>query len=48
MIKKLYLLGKKTLFPINRSITGKGINKTLKIIKENFPKLNIKKIKSGT
>ena len=48
MIKKQYLLAKKILFPINRSITGKGILKTLKIIKSNFPMLNIKKIKSGT
>lgn len=48
MIKKQYQLAKKILFPINRSITGKGILKTLKIIKSNFPMLNIKKIKSGT
>ena len=48
MIKKQYLLAKKILFPINRSITGKGIVKTLKIIQDNFPMLNIKKVKSGT
>jgi len=48
MIKKQYLLAKKILYPINRSITGKGIIKTLRIIQDNFPKLNIKKIKSGT
>tara|TARA_B110000037_G_scaffold222322_1_gene296674 strand:+ start:1132 stop:2415 length:1284 start_codon:yes stop_codon:yes gene_type:complete len=48
MIKKQYLLAKKILFPINRSITGKGTVKTLKIIQDNFPMLNIKKIKSGT
>ena len=47
-MKNLIKLAKK-LYPINRSITGKGIIKTLKIIKTNhLPKLNIKKIKSGT
>ena len=39
----------KKLYPINRSITGKGINLTLKIIKKQYlPNLKIKKIKSGT
>ena len=31
-LSKYYFLAKKTLFPINRSITGDGIKKTLKII----------------
>ena len=47
-MKKYYNLGKKKLFPICRSITGPGTRKTLKIIKNHFPKLKIKKIKSGT
>ena len=38
----------KKLYPINRSITGKGTNLTLKIIKKYLPNLKIKKIKSGT
>ena len=45
--KKFLEIGKK-LFPFFRSITGKGTLKTLKVIKENFPELKIKKIKSGT
>ena len=47
-MKKYYNLGKKKLFPICRSITGPGVRKTLKIIKNQFPKLKIKKIRSGT
>ena len=43
-----YNLAKKKLFPINRSITGSGINETLKIIKKEFPKLKIHSVKSGT
>ena len=35
------------MFPLNRSLTGKGIKQTLKIIKNEFPKLKIKKIKAG-
>ena len=46
-IKKYYNLGKKILYPINRSITGNGQKKTLKIIKNEFSELKIKKIKSG-
>jgi len=39
----------KKLYPINRSITGSGVNLTLKIIKKKYlPNLKIKKIKSGT
>lgn len=47
-INKYYKLAKNILFPICRSITGQGIKKTLSIIKRQFPKLKIVKIKSGT
>ena len=47
-IKKYYNIGRDVLFPINRSLTGYGIKKTLKIIKDNFPNLKIYKVKSGT
>lgn len=47
-MKKYYNLAKIKLFPICRSLTGKGVKKTLKIIKEEFPQLKIRKIKSGT
>ena len=47
-IKKFYNLGKYILYPICRSITGKGIKKTLKIIKNEFPKLKIRKISCCT
>ena len=40
----LIKLGKK-LFPINRSLTGAGTLKTLKIIQKKVPKLKIKKFK---
>ena len=36
------------LWPINRSITGKGTRKTLKKIKEHLPDLKIHNIPSGT
>ena len=36
------------LFPICRSITGKGTKKTLEIIKTYIPDLNIKNVQSGT
>ncbi len=42
-LSKYYYLGKNILFPINRSITGRGIKKTLKIIKGEFKDLKIKK-----
>lgn len=45
--KKIYKIGKKIFF-INRSITGKGVKKTLLIFKKEIKKLKIKKIKSGT
>ena len=48
MISKYYNIAKNTLFPINRSLTGLGVRKTLKIIQEEFSELKIKKIKSDT
>lgn len=42
----MYLWAKE-LFPFNRSITGKGVRKTLKYIKKKIPELRIKSIKSG-
>ena len=47
-ISKYYKIAKKKLYSINRSITGNGVRKTLKIIQSQFPKLKIKKIKSGS
>ena len=47
-IKKYYNIAKTKLFPITRSLTGEGVKKTLNIIKKEFPKLKIKKFKSGT
>jgi len=47
-MKKYYNIAKNNLYPICRSLTGKGIVKTLKIIQNEFPSLKIKKIKSGT
>ena len=47
-IKKYFNIAKLKLFPLNRSLTGEGVRKTLNIIKKEFPKLKIKKIKSGT
>ena len=46
MIKYLRLGVK--LFPIFRSITGKGVNETLKILKKEIKNLKVKKIQSGT
>ncbi len=45
---KYYDFAKNELFPICRSITGKGTEQTLKKIKKFFPKLKIHKVKSGT
>ena len=42
-IKRYYNLAKTKLFPINRSLTGDGVKKTLNIIQKEFPKLKIKK-----
>ncbi len=47
-IYKYYNIAKKKLFPITRSLTGDGVKKTLNIIQKEFPKLKIKKFKSGT
>ena len=47
-IKKYYNIAKTKLFPITRSLTGEGVKKTLNIIQKEFPKLKIKKFKSGT
>ena len=47
-VKKYYSLARQKLFPICRSITGSGIRKTLKIIKNEFPKLKIYNVPSGT
>ena len=46
--KKYYLLAKKILFPICRSLTGNGIRKTLKIIKNEFTQLKVHKVLSGS
>ena len=45
--KKIYKIGKKIFF-INRSITGKGVKKTLLIFKKEIKKLKIKNLRSGT
>ncbi len=47
-MKKFYDIAKNYLFPINRSLTGQGVVKTLKIIKKEFPLLKIRRFKSGT
>ena len=36
------------LFPINRSITGDGVRKTLQKISEHLPKLQVKSVPTGT
>ena len=47
--KNIFLNLAKALFPINRSITGRGVRKTLKIIKEKYlPNLKIREVRSGT
>ena len=38
----------KRLWPINRSITGEGVRKTLLVLKELNPKLSINEVPSGT
>ena len=47
-IKRYFQLAKNSLFPICRSLTGHGTQKTLKIIQKEFPNLKIIKIQSGT
>jgi len=46
-LQKYYSIAKNDLFSLNRSLTGKGVKKTLKIIQKQFPKLKIKRFKSG-
>ncbi len=46
MIDKFYNIGKK-LFPLNRSITGRGTLESLRMISKNFKNFRIKKIGSG-
>ena len=38
----------KKIFPLNRSLTGKEVIKTLSIIKEKIPNLSIHRVKSRT
>ena len=45
---KFYELAKKKLYPICRSITGNGTEKTLSLIKKQFKNLRINKISSGS
>ncbi len=45
--KKLFSLAKR-IYPIHRSITGTGVEKTLEIIKNQINELKIKKTKTGT
>ena len=47
-MKRFFDIGRKDLYPICRSITGRGVVKTLNIIKREFPNLKIKKISSNT
>ena len=47
-MKNYYDIAKLKLFQITRSLTGDGVKKTLNIIQKEFPKLKIKKLKSGT
>ena len=47
-IEDYYNFAKKELFTINRSLTGKGNLKTLKLLKKKNNLIKIKKIKSGT
>ena len=37
----------KKIFPLNRSLTGDGVRKTLKIIKKKVPSLKVFEVKSG-
>ena len=47
-LNKYLNIAKKDLFYLCRSITGEGVRKTFKVMKKHFPKLRIKRIKSGT
>jgi aminopeptidase-like protein len=44
---KYYKLSKTKLFYLNRSLTGFGTKKTLRLIKKEFSELKIKKVRSG-
>jgi aminopeptidase-like protein len=44
---EMYLLAEK-LWPINRSVTGQGVNETFDLVKELLPSLVIKSVPSGT
>ena len=48
MIQKYYQLARNELFKLNRSLTGEGVKKTLKIIQKEVPELILKKKKSGS
>ena len=49
MLKKISPINLcKKLFPINRSLTGKGNRKTLSILRDICPDLQIKSFKSNT
>lgn len=45
--KEMYALANR-LFPIGRSLTGKGVRETLQILKEQVPELEIYSVPSGT
>ena len=36
------------LFPIGRSLTGEGVRKSLRMIREQIPELEIRSVPSGT
>ena len=42
-LKENFFIAKKKIFPINRSITGNGTLKTLKLIKKKFRHLKFLK-----
>ena len=44
---EMYLLAEK-LWPINRSLTGQGVNETFDFVKELLPSLVVKSVPSGT
>jgi len=46
-INKYYDLAKTKLYPICRSITGRGLEETLKIIKKEFKSMKIYSVKSN-
>ena len=47
-IANYYNIAKIKLFPLARSLTGNGVKETLNIIQKEFPKLKIKRFKSGS